>query len=116
MTDLTDLTIAQAIKGMKNKTFSATELTTAYLENIEKNKKYNAFVTECAQSALDSAKISDEKYLKGMNVYYAIIPDKNYYLGNDDYLKPDYNNLKQIMSNKLENFKYFTIIFEVNPI
>lgn len=65
MTDLTDLTIAQAIKGMKNKTFSATELTTAYLENIEKNKKYNAFVTECAQSALDSAKISDEKYLKG---------------------------------------------------
>ena len=36
MTDLTNLTIAQAIKGMKNKSFSATELTKAYLENVEK--------------------------------------------------------------------------------
>lgn len=50
-----------------------------------------------------------EKYLKGMNVYYAIIPDKNYYLENGDYLKLDYNNLKQIMSNKLENFSYIDI-------
>lgn len=50
-----------------------------------------------------------EKYLKGMNVYYSIIPDKNYYLENDDHLKLDYNNLKQIMSNKLENFKYIDI-------
>jgi len=49
------------------------------------------------------------KYLKDMNVYYAIIPDKNYYLGNDDHLKLDYDNLKQIMSNKLENFKYIDI-------
>ena len=31
-----------------------------------------------------------EKYLQNMNVYYAIIPDKNYYLENDDHLKIDY--------------------------
>ena len=65
MTDLVNLTIAQAIKGMKNKDFNATELTKAYIENIEKNKKINAYVTECFQVALESAKISDEKYLNG---------------------------------------------------
>ena len=65
MTDLINLTIAQAIKGMKNKDFNATELTKAYIENIEKNKKINAYVTDCSQVALESAKISDEKYLKG---------------------------------------------------
>ena len=33
MTDLTDLTVSQAISGMKNKEFSATELTGAYIKN-----------------------------------------------------------------------------------
>lgn len=48
-------------------------------------------------------------YLKDMNVYYAIIPDKNYYLENDDHLKFDYNELKTIMENELTNFKYIDI-------
>ncbi len=65
MTNLTDLTIAQAIQGMKNKSFSATELTKAYAQNMSDNKKINAYVTECVQKALDNAKISDEKYLQG---------------------------------------------------
>ena len=50
-----------------------------------------------------------EKYLRNMNVYYAIIPDKNYYLSSDEYLKIDYDNLKQIMSNKLKDIKYIDI-------
>ena len=65
MTDLTDLTIAQAIEGMKNKSFSATELTSAYVDNMQKNKRFNVYVTQCAQQALDNAKISDERYLNG---------------------------------------------------
>lgn len=50
-----------------------------------------------------------EKYLKNMNVYYAIIPDKNYYLENDDHLKIDYNKLKEIMGNKLTQMSYIDI-------
>ena len=55
-----------------------------------------------------------EKYLKGMNVYYAIIPDKNYYLENDDHLKIDYQKLKKIMSSRLTNMKYIDIWNELN--
>ena len=58
-----------------------------------------------------ATKISDvyNIYLKNMNVYYAIIPDKNYYLENDDHLKFDYDVLKQIMESELTNFKYIDI-------
>jgi len=49
------------------------------------------------------------KYLHGMNVYYAIIPDKNYYLTNDDHLKMDYTKLKTLASNKLNKFNYIDI-------
>lgn len=48
-------------------------------------------------------------YLKGTNVYYAIIPDKNYYLENDDHLKFDYNILKQVMNDELNDLKYIDI-------
>lgn len=56
-------------------------------------------------------KINDvyNAYLKNMNVYYAIIPDKNYYLENDDHLKFNYDVLKNIMKEELTNFKYIDI-------
>lgn len=50
-----------------------------------------------------------ETYLKDMNVYYAIVPDKNYYLENDDHLKINYNKLKEIMQNKLTQMNYIDI-------
>lgn len=50
-----------------------------------------------------------EKYLKGMNVYYSIIPDKNYYLENDDHLKIDYNKVQKIVQNELTDLKYIDI-------
>lgn len=43
-----------------------------------------------------------ETYLKDMNVYYTIIPDKNYYLS-DNYLKMDYDKLFSIVTNNLDN-------------
>ncbi len=51
------------------------------------------------------------KYLKdkNMNIYYAIIPDKNYYLKDDDHLKIDYNKIKDTANNKLSNFTYIDI-------
>ena len=50
-----------------------------------------------------------DKHLKEMNVYYAIIPDKNFYLEDDDHLKMDYEKLKDIMSNQLEELTYIDI-------
>ncbi len=50
-----------------------------------------------------------EKYLQNMEVYYAIIPDKNYYLENDDHLKIDYEKLKNIMQENLEELEYIDI-------
>ena len=50
-----------------------------------------------------------EEHLQNMNVYYAIIPDKNYYLENDEHLKIDYNRLKEIMENKLTQMNYIDI-------
>ena len=66
MTDLTDLTISQAISGLKNKEFKATELTKAYIRNMENGRKYNAYVTECLEKAMEQAEVSDEKYAKGI--------------------------------------------------
>ena len=43
-----------------------------------------------------------------MNVYYSIIPDKNYYLENDEHLKIDYNKVQGIRleaRQKLEKFR-----------
>ena len=51
-----------------------------------------------------------EKYLQNMNVYYSIIPDKNYYLKNDNHLKMDYDKVQQIVQNELsKQFKYIDI-------
>ena len=50
-----------------------------------------------------------EKYLQGMNVYYAVIPDKNYYLENDDHLKIDYKDLIHNIQNTLIDFTYIDI-------
>lgn len=50
-----------------------------------------------------------DKYLQENDVYYAIIPDKNYYLENDDHLKIDYSKLKNIMQENLNDFTYIDI-------
>ena len=39
-----------------------------------------------------------DKYLKGMNICYAVIPDKNYYL-QDEYLKIDYDKFISIVKD-----------------
>lgn len=49
------------------------------------------------------------KYLQNMNVYYSIIPDKSYYLENDDHLKLDFNDVENIMNNKLSHLNYIDI-------
>lgn len=50
-----------------------------------------------------------ENYLQDMKVYYAIIPDKNYYLEDDEHLRFDYDKIKQIALEKLKHIQYIDI-------
>jgi len=61
------------------------------------------------QKSVQKIKEVYQKYLKDMNVYYSIIPEKNYYLENDDHLKLDYNKVQENMQFELSELKYIDI-------
>jgi aspartyl-tRNA(Asn)/glutamyl-tRNA(Gln) amidotransferase subunit A len=65
MSDLTSLTLASARDALSKKSFSAAELTRAYLGNIERGRVLNAFVTETPERALAAAEASDWRIAKG---------------------------------------------------
>ncbi len=65
MTDITKLTIAETRDGLKSKQFSATEVAKAYIKSMEDNRRYNAYVLETPEVALEQAKISEAKYQNG---------------------------------------------------
>ena len=65
MTDLTELTIAEAREGLKNKEFSAVELNQAYIGAMEKKREYNAYVLETPEIALEQAAAADNRYRQG---------------------------------------------------
>ena len=63
------------------------------------------------------AKFNDiyDKYLKNTNVYYSIIPDKNYFIPESKgYLGMDYDKLKTIMKEDMKNIKYIDIFEELH--
>ncbi|OYW42563.1 MAG: aspartyl/glutamyl-tRNA amidotransferase subunit A [Rhodobacterales bacterium 12-64-8] len=66
MTNLTQLTLSDAVDGLKAKKFSSQEITQAFLTQIDKsNAALNAYVVVTADKALDMAKASDAKLAKG---------------------------------------------------
>lgn len=66
MTDLTKLSLADARQGLKDKSFTAVELTDAYLGAIAAaNDKLNAYVATTPEQARDMAKASDAKLARG---------------------------------------------------
>ncbi|WP_144753536.1 Asp-tRNA(Asn)/Glu-tRNA(Gln) amidotransferase subunit GatA [Bartonella saheliensis] len=66
MTDLTNLTIAQARDALIKKEFKATELTEAYLKAIElANPTLNAYVTITAEQARKMAAESEDRLARG---------------------------------------------------
>ncbi|MBR1825288.1 MAG: Asp-tRNA(Asn)/Glu-tRNA(Gln) amidotransferase subunit GatA [Alphaproteobacteria bacterium] len=67
MTDITKLTVSEALNALKNKEFTASELTEAYLHNMENERQYNAYITECADIALTQAAEADKHYANGTN-------------------------------------------------
>ena len=65
MTDLTALTLAEARDALKAKTFTAVELTDAYIAAMEEARVLNAYVTETPEKARDMAKASDARIAVG---------------------------------------------------
>lgn len=61
MTDLTNLTIAEALKALENKDFTSVELTQAHIDAMAEHKDLNAYITETPEQALEQAKASDER-------------------------------------------------------
>ena len=65
MTDLTSLTLAEARKGLADKTFTSLELTDAHLSAIEAARVLNAFVLETPEQARQMAREADGKIARG---------------------------------------------------
>lgn len=61
-----NLTIKQALEKLKSREISATELTRAYLDRIEKyGKQLNCYITNTPERALNDAAESDKRYANG---------------------------------------------------
>ena len=54
-----------------------------------------------------------DRYLTGKKAYFSIIPEKNYYLKNDDHLLMDYQKMEKIMKDNLNNITYINIFNEL---
>jgi aspartyl-tRNA(Asn)/glutamyl-tRNA(Gln) amidotransferase subunit A len=66
LTDLTKLSLADARKGLTDKSFTALELTEAYVGAIDAaNHKLNAYVATTPDQAREMAKASDARIAKG---------------------------------------------------
>lgn len=65
MTELTKLTITEALKGMEKGDFTSEELTNAHLKAIEANKDMNAFIFDTSEIAINAAKESDKRRKSG---------------------------------------------------
>ena len=62
---LVDLTLAQARKGLRERRFSAVELTRAHLEAMARHRALNAFIVETPERALAMAEASDQRLARG---------------------------------------------------
>jgi len=73
--EIYEMSLSQLHNGLKNKEFSSVEITKAFLQKIEDlNSKINAFITVCAEDAINQAKIADEKIKKGNIEFLTGIP------------------------------------------
>ncbi|THD64988.1 Asp-tRNA(Asn)/Glu-tRNA(Gln) amidotransferase subunit GatA [Phenylobacterium sp.] len=65
MSELTALTLKAALGGLKDKSFSAVEITEAHVQAVEAARALNAFVLETPEKALEMAKASDARRASG---------------------------------------------------
>ncbi len=66
MSDLTELTVTQAVAGLRARDFSAVELTQAYLDRIDRlDGTIGAYITVTPELALQQARQADEALARG---------------------------------------------------
>ena len=65
MSELTQLTIAGALKGLEDKEFTAKELVQAHIDAGEAAKGLNAYITETPELAIKQAEESDKRRAEG---------------------------------------------------
>ena len=71
MSKISELSLTKIVNGIKNKDFSSEEVTKVFVENSQKSKKLNAYITECFEKALKFAKNFDQKK-KTIKVFYLV--------------------------------------------
>ena len=59
MSDITHKSLTEIVNLIKKKEIKSEEVTKSFVANIEKDKKLNAFITQCSDDALTKAKIFD---------------------------------------------------------
>ena len=65
MSSLIKLSISDALKALKNKEFTASELVNSHIEQAQKNKHLNFYITETFDKAINLAKLADQNYSTG---------------------------------------------------
>ncbi|MCF6293258.1 MAG: Asp-tRNA(Asn)/Glu-tRNA(Gln) amidotransferase subunit GatA, partial [Robiginitomaculum sp.] len=65
MSDLTKLSLSEAVSGLREKKFSSREITQAHLDAMEQARGLNAYLTETPDKAYEMADASDAKIAKG---------------------------------------------------
>jgi aspartyl-tRNA(Asn)/glutamyl-tRNA(Gln) amidotransferase subunit A len=63
--ELTGLTLTDAVAGLKAKTFSALEITQAHVDAVAASKALNAYVLETPERALQMARAADARIARG---------------------------------------------------
>lgn len=67
------------------------------------------------KNAADVFNTINKDMLKGLNVYYSIIPDKSYFVSKEKgYLGMDYDKLEDIMIQNISNMKYIDIFDDLS--
>lgn len=67
MSELIKLSISDAIKGLKQRSFSASELLEAHIQQAIKYRKLNSYITETFDLAKKQAKVADQNYFNNTN-------------------------------------------------
>ncbi len=69
MADLTNMSLAEAVKGLEKKEFSSVEITKAHLKAMEEHRHLNAYIVETPDVALKMAEESDKRRAAGKAGY-----------------------------------------------
>ena len=56
MANISEFSLTRLVSGIKKKDFTSEEVTKSFINNSEKSKKLNSYITECFDDAIKLAK------------------------------------------------------------